>query len=88
MKHLEKLPVRVQRFRLRTLRFDFNIVYVPGKKLVIADALSRAPLMAPDQHDKHLEEDVQAYVDVIFQDLSISKRRLEEIRRAQENDPL
>ena len=87
-KHLEELPVRVQRFRLRMLIFDFNIVYVLGKKLVIADALSRTPLMAPDQHDKHLEEDVQAYVDVIFQDLSISEQRLEEIRHAQENDPL
>ena len=48
------------------LRFDFNIVYVPGKNLVIADTLSRAPLRAPDQHDKHLQEDVQAYVDAIF----------------------
>ena len=48
------------------LKFDFNIVYVPGKNLVIADALSRAPLMAPDQHDKHLKKDVQAYTDVIF----------------------
>ena len=72
-KHLEELPVRVQRFRLRMLIFDFNIVYVTRKKLVIADALFRPPLMAPDQHDKHLEEDVQAYVDVIFQDLAISE---------------
>ena len=44
--------------------------------------------MAPDQHDKHVEEDVQAYVDVTFHDLPISERRLEEIRRVQENDPL
>ena len=34
------------------LRFNLNIVYVLGKNLFIADALSRAPLMAPDQHDK------------------------------------
>ena len=44
--------------------------------------------MAPDQHDKHFEEDVQAYVDVIVQDLLATKWRLEEIQRAQENDPL
>ena len=30
-KHLEELPVRVQRFRLQMLRFNFNIVYVLGK---------------------------------------------------------
>ena len=81
MKHLEELPVRVQHFRLWMLRFDFNIVYmyVPGKKLVLADAHFRAPLMAPDQHDKHLKEDVQDYVDVIFQDLPATERKLEEI---------
>ena len=65
-KHLKELPVKVQCFRLRMLRFNLNIVYVPEKNLVTADALSKAPLMATDQHNKHLEEDVQAYVDVIF----------------------
>ena len=57
-------------------------------KFYIADALSRAPLMAPDQHNRHFEGDVQAYVDVIFQDLPITERRLEKIRRKQDNDPL
>ena len=52
-KHLEELPARVQRFGLRMLRFNFNIVRVPGKNLLIADTLSRAPLMALDQHNKH-----------------------------------
>ena len=55
--------------------------------MVIVDALSRAPLLAPDQHNKHLEEDVQAYVDVIVHDLSATKQRVEEIRCALENDP-
>ena len=31
MKHLEELPVRIQCLRLWMLRFDFNIIYVPGK---------------------------------------------------------
>ena len=44
--------------------------------------------MEPDQHDKHLEEDVQAYMDVIFQDLLITKQTLKEIQHPQENDPL
>ena len=43
--------------------------------------------MAPDQHSKHLEEDVQTYMDVIVQDLA-TERRLEEIQLAQENDSL
>ena len=43
-KRPEELPVRVQRFRVRRLRFDFPVTYVPGKDITIADALSRAPL--------------------------------------------
>ena len=65
------------------LRFDFNIVYVLGKNLVIADALSSAPLMAPDQQNKHFKEDVQAYVDAIIQGVPATEQRLEGIRLAQ-----
>ena len=32
-------------------------------------ALSRAPLVAPVYHNKHLEEDIQAYMDAIVQGL-------------------
>ena len=40
-KRLEELPLRTQRFKLQTLRFNFNNVYVPEKNLVIIDAFSR-----------------------------------------------
>ena len=82
------MPVRVQRFRLWILRVDFNTIYVLGKNLVIADALSRTTLMAPDQHKKHFGEDVQTYMGAVVQGLSATEWRLEEIRLAQENDPL
>ena len=42
-KHLQELPLRVQRFRMRMMRFRFTISHAPGKDLAIADALSRAP---------------------------------------------
>ena len=29
------------------------------------DALSRAPLMPPDQNDEQLEDEIQAYMDMI-----------------------
>ena len=35
---------RIQRFRLRLMRFNLHFVYVPGKNQVTADALSRAPV--------------------------------------------
>ena len=43
-KLLDQLPLRVQRFRLRLMRYSYDISYVPGKNLHIADALSRAPI--------------------------------------------
>ena len=49
-KHLEELPLRVQRFRMRMMRFQFTISHVPGKDLKIADTLSLEP-----QHLIHLQ---------------------------------
>ena len=42
--HLDCLPPRILRFRLRLMRFSYSICHVPGKELYTADALSRAPL--------------------------------------------
>ncbi|KXJ23585.1 Retrovirus-related Pol polyprotein from transposon 17.6 [Exaiptasia diaphana] len=54
-KDLDLLPPRVQRFRMRLMRFSFNIVYVPGKERISADALSRAPLKRIVRHQKEDE---------------------------------
>ena len=42
--HLDRLPPRVLRFRLRLMRFDYSVSHVPGKLLCTADTLSRAPV--------------------------------------------
>jgi len=49
-KLLDEMPLRVQRFRMRMMRFSFEISHVPGNRLIIADALSRAPT----SESKHL----------------------------------
>ena len=54
-KHLEELPLRVQRFRMRMMRFQFTIGHVPGKELTIADALSRAPVSKASAADELLQ---------------------------------
>ena len=41
-KHLEDLPLRMQRLQLHMIRFHCTISHVPGKELTLADALSRA----------------------------------------------
>ena len=50
-KNLDELPVRVQRFRMRMMRFQFSIYHVPGKSLIVADMLSRAPLSGVTDSD-------------------------------------
>ena len=43
-RHLNDLPPRVLRFRLRMARFEYTICHVPGKLLHTADTLSRDPM--------------------------------------------
>ena len=46
-KNLDELSPRIQRFRMRLMRYMYTIAHVPGKSLVTADALSRAPQERP-----------------------------------------
>ena len=41
---------RLQRLREKVAMFSFRVCWVPGKTHLIADALSRAPLFAPEEH--------------------------------------
>uniref|UniRef100_A0A3B3C9Q2 Gypsy retrotransposon integrase-like protein 1 n=1 Tax=Oryzias melastigma TaxID=30732 RepID=A0A3B3C9Q2_ORYME len=84
---LDDLPARILRFRLRLLRFTYRIEHVPGKNLITADTLSRAPIQAPPTiQDKQLEEDVCVSVNQILQQLPASESKLAQIRKAQEMD--
>ena len=38
-KNLDELPIRIQRFRLRMMRYSYEIQHVPGKELNTADYL-------------------------------------------------
>ena len=41
-RHLDQLPPRIQRFRMRLMRFNIeSMVHVPGKKMYVPDTLSR-----------------------------------------------
>lgn len=83
----DDLPPRILRFRLRLLRFTYKIEHVPGKKLITADALSRALIQAPPTpEDKQLEEDMCVSINLTMGQLPASEQRLEQIRTVQDAD--
>ena len=83
-KHLNDLPPRVLRFRLRMARFDYGISHVPGRLLFTADALSRDPI--PEYEPSTLQKEIEVFVNSLTKTLSASEQRLEMYRQAQEQD--
>ena len=89
IKHLDTLPPRVLRFRLRLDRFNYDIKHVPGKELYTADTLSRAPIAKPTSTESiALQELAELCVLGAITTLPASSQRLEMYRRAQLEDPV
>lgn len=84
-KKLDELPIRVQRFRLRMMRFSFTISHVPGESLLIADTLSRAPARMAESTDT-MELETGAYVKTVVDSLPTTERQLERIKQHQMED--
>lgn len=42
-KDLSGLPLRVQRFKMRLMRYDYRIFHTPGVEMFLADMLSSPP---------------------------------------------
>ena len=86
-KNLDSLPPQILRFRLRLARFDYTISHVPGKLMYTADTLSRAPL-ADKANDNKLEQDTEKFIEVGVMTLPVSEGRLDQYRKAQDEDGL
>ena len=86
VKNLDELRIRVQRFRLRMMRYRFTISHVPGTSLQVADALSRAPCSEARPMEALLQRETAAYVEMVVQNLPATEKQLERIRRHQEVD--
>ena len=83
-KPLAEVSPRLQRMLLRCLRYQFKLIYKPGKDMTLADALSRAPTPALyAEHDELTEE--QAAV-VVHQTIPTPVGR-ERCRSAKAQDP-
>ena len=86
-KGLDELPVRIQRFRLRLMRFSYTVSHIPGKDLTVADTLSRAPTELSNTSDEEFQEEVEAFVNLVLQQSEIaSGLQLKDIMENQLHD--
>lgn len=86
-KDIDTLTPRLQRFRLRLMRYDYVVKYVPGKELVIADCLSRSPL-AHTNDSEELTEELDAYCNFVKEHFPIKDAYLIKIKESQQNDQI
>ena len=83
---LDKLPLRVQRFRLALLPYTYTVEHVPGKENVVADALSRTGV-GRDTGDSLTCAEVEAFVQSVADfDTRATPQRLLQLQAAQAED--
>lgn len=69
------------------MRFKYKIIHVPGKQLVAADALSRAPLGPENNTERNtLERECQVYIDYVIEHIPATKTKLDQIKDMQNRD--
>ena len=82
---LDQLPPRIQRFRMRLMRFHFKeIKHVPGKKLYIADALSRLQTRNQTVKSTIDDDEMHAHIGSVILSLPASDTPLQQIMEAQD----
>ena len=62
-KDLDKTPLRCQSLLMHPMQFNSQAQHVPEGQMVVADTLSRSPLLS--EQEPHTAEDVQAFVDLV-----------------------
>ena len=82
-KPLSSAPLRLQRILLQLQRYDLDIKHVSGRDIPLADTLSRKFL--PDTYPE-LSEGLDLHVHAVFSTISVSDRKLEQVRKATRND--
>ncbi|XP_025835682.1 uncharacterized protein K02A2.6-like [Agrilus planipennis] len=70
---------------MRLMRYNYTVKYVPGKQLVLADALSRIPI-ASGRED--LESENEAFVRFIVQNIPTTDDMLTRIKSEQDRDEI
>ena len=84
-KDLDKGPIRCQCLLMRMMRFIAQVTHVPGKSLVIADALSRNPL-PHNKEDEKQADSVTEYIGSVQATWPTTENKLNDIKVATARD--
>lgn len=84
---LDRLPPRLQGFKLRLQRYQYTIRHVKGSSNVSADALSRYSTAGPTDSDEARVEEIEKHVDYLVTPQG-SDVRLERVRIEQKEDEI
>ncbi|XP_060575603.1 uncharacterized protein LOC132733042 [Ruditapes philippinarum] len=76
-KPMHSIPARLQRLVLKLTPYRFQFRHMSGKKIPLADGLSRN---ARPETSPELNEGIEAHVCMVISSLPVSDRKLEEIR--------
>ncbi len=82
-KNLNEMTPRIQRLMMKLQRYDFNLVYTPGKYLVLADTLSRAPKR---NCESTTEGDVEIHVNMVRTAFPVSDAKAKQIAEETRKD--
>ena len=85
-KAVNDLTIRIQRQRLRAMKYAFNNVHVPSKLNCIADLLSRQPLNKPNAYDAKVSDEFEVCAVTDLSRLPASENRLLDLKRQQSAD--
>lgn len=82
---LADTPPRIQRLRMRLMRFHIKeLVHVPGKQLYVADTLSRLQLLKQTIKATIPENEMNIYLTSVLQGIPISDQKLQQVKDAQD----
>jgi len=68
------------------MRYNYKVIFVPGKQLTLADCLSRNPIKDESISGKEFTEEIDHHVRFITNHLPTTKSLLQRIKDEQERD--
>eukprot|EP00794_Sanderia_malayensis_P016472 gene16472-18109_t len=85
---LDQLPPRIQRMRMRLMRFNIkSMVHIPGKEMYASDMLSRMiPVSREDNEHSDIDTEIEHFVCSIIDTIPVSDIKLRQLMEAQNED--